>query len=428
MDKFSFDKESQKKRKKKKSQPSGFNIVDDDNDFQNQGRQQIDKYRASDHTNVMIDDQGMISINKDLLKTANEDDIKPVIVTDISPEQLQEILEAQKEGKINKARKEKMKEVKKAEKKKAQWIQIDSEGNRVKAIVGRLLAITFLETKEERKEKKRRERKEIKQEVKRRFLEEEARKKRRKQELEEKLLGITAVDEKPVKRRKRHDTDSESEEDDKPKELVDIPKTSLDNMKSGLQSLDDLKAGMEQNKKLNQIDEKDAFDQLKSQQTVYRDKDGKIITDSEMSSLMISKKDKLRQMNQERLNLWSKGIVQTHEKGRDEEELKAKNDGKEYDNLVDQELKQQHRFGDPIKEIRKHQKGKASEKDKQVLWSRKVFPPCPFEAPPNRFDIVPGHRWDGVERGNGFENRFLDQANLHKSNKESFYKWASKDM
>ena len=125
--------------------------------------------------------------------------------------------------------------------------------------------------------------------------------------------------------------------------------------------------------------------------------------------------------------MWNRGVVQIQEK---QNKMQSNKFGKEdeSDHEYDKELQKQNRFGDPMKEIRKYQRGTATDKDKTVLWSRKVFPPWSFEAPPNRFDIQPGHRWDGVDRANGFENRYLDQANKFKANQESFYKWASKEM
>jgi len=369
----------------------------------------------------------MISINKDILKGEEEDDIKPVLVTDMSADKIQDIIAGQKEADIQKQRKKKLKESKKTKtktkKRESQWVEIDNEGNKVKALV---------ENKEDKKERKKREKKDIRKEVKLKFLEEQAKKKLRKQELEEKLLGITAVEEDDDKpKRRRHDTDSDSDDEEEAQEKSKpLNAIKMDEMKSGLQSLDDLKKGIEENKKNNQMDEKEAFDQMKAQKTVYRDQNGRVIKGDAMSDMMLNPKDKLRKLNQERLNMWSQGVVQTQEKfnSKDQEELKAENDGKEYDRVVDQEYKEASRFGDPISEIRKHQAGTATDRDKRVLWSRKIFPPCKFEGTPNRFNILPGHRWDGVDRSNGFENRFLDQTNQQKANKELFYKWASKEM
>lgn len=47
---------------------------------------------------------------------------------------------------------------------------------------------------------------------------------------------------------------------------------------------------------------------------------------------------------------------------------------------------------------------------------------------PNRFGVPPGHRWDGVDRSNGYENRWFTKENAKKAVEEEIYKWSTEDM
>ncbi len=61
------------------------------------------------------------------------------------------------------------------------------------------------------------------------------------------------------------------------------------------------------------------------------------------------------------------------------------------DKDVDRDLQARPRWEDPL--------------------ARAAPAPSKFAAPPNRFDISAGHRWDGVVRGTGYESRWMEQKN-----------------
>lgn len=74
----------------------------------------------------------------------------------------------------------------------------------------------------------------------------------------------------------------------------------------------------------------------------------------------------------------------------------ARND---IDEDFDKELKDTIRWDDPILMF-------DTEKRKKTIEQKSDGKPkCRFHAPPNRFNIPPGYRWDGVIRGNGYEER-----------------------
>lgn len=58
--------------------------------------------------------------------------------------------------------------------------------------------------------------------------------------------------------------------------------------------------------------------------------------------------------------------------------------------------------------------------------AKKVYRGPP--APPNRYHIVPGWRWDGVDRSNSFEKKYYESITAKKVRQQEAYKWSVEDM
>ena len=81
---------------------------------------------------------------------------------------------------------------------------------------------------------------------------------------------------------------------------------------------------------------------------------------------------------------------------------------------MNEELKEKERWNDPAAAfISKKKAGKSvtGQPLYQGAWM------------PNRYGIRPGYRWDGVDRGNGFEAEYFKARNHRKNMKELDYAW-----
>ncbi|XP_045130169.1 BUD13 homolog [Portunus trituberculatus] len=67
-------------------------------------------------------------------------------------------------------------------------------------------------------------------------------------------------------------------------------------------------------------------------------------------------------------------------------------------------------------------------KETKVNNKVSVKPVFKGSFPPNRLDIRPGCRWDGVDRSSGFEKRWFEHQNNKRAHNEDAYKWSVSDM
>lgn len=182
----------------------------------------------------------------------------------------------------------------------------------------------------------------------------------------------------------------------------------------------------------------DAKDMGANAETVYRDKRGRKL---DMLNEMVRQQEILdgkreRQAREE--YEWGTGKVQKQElKSQRElmEQMKrAPFARREDDPELEKLRKERVRAFDPInskvfleddisggfKKVKKSTKKKASGSEKPKY----AGPP----APPNRFGIQPGYRWDGVVRGTGWEEKLLLRQNKQSAVSEEAYRYAVADM
>ncbi|KAJ3283040.1 Pre-mRNA-splicing factor cwc26 [Borealophlyctis nickersoniae] len=154
-------------------------------------------------------------------------------------------------------------------------------------------------------------------------------------------------------------------------------------------------------------------------ETIYRDKVGRKV-DLAAQKAELNAQRRKREAEEEKMMEWGKGYVQKREKEEAAKRLQEEAslpfaiyaDNKDRN----EELMERDRWGDPMAHL-------AARNKKKKGGDRPKYQGPP--APPNRYGIQPGYRWDGVDRSNGFESRLV-QARYNKAALASeAYKWSS---
>ncbi|KAB5592212.1 hypothetical protein CTheo_4363 [Ceratobasidium theobromae] len=189
---------------------------------------------------------------------------------------------------------------------------------------------------------------------------------------------------------------------------------------AGLMTADQLKKTLPKKNKptKEEIDEAAA---AAAQETVYRDSSGRKI-DTKAERAEAARKKREREELEAKKMEWGKGLVQREEEEKRRLELeKEKTRGMARyadDADLNAEQKAQARWNDPAAAFLTNKKSKGPKKPEY-----KGPPP-----PPNRFGIKPGYRWDGVDRGNGFEKKYFQKQNERMRRGVEAYEYSVDDM
>ncbi|GAB7362026.1 hypothetical protein MBLNU230_g2060t1 [Neophaeotheca triangularis] len=193
---------------------------------------------------------------------------------------------------------------------------------------------------------------------------------------------------------------------------------------AGLQSAEQVTAALKRKERAERKAMKEAGLDAggKAQETIYRDASGRILNVEKMRAEMKDKADEEERKKAAEVEA-AKGDVQRREKEERRQELleakvmpfaRGKDDAK-----MNQKLKEVERWNDPMAKMLGTKSGKGKGKKGKASSGKTYQGP----SEPNRYAIKPGWRWDGVDRGNGFERKWF-AARANKSNREELeYMW-----
>lgn len=211
-------------------------------------------------------------------------------------------------------------------------------------------------------------------------------------------------------------------EDESPALVGDLP-DGVAKMESGahagLQSAEQVTAALRE----RQAEERARFEREgdatsgRGQETIYRDASGRIVNVA-MKRAEARRKAEEEAAKKAAAEEAQKGAVQRAQRDARKQELeeaKFMTFARSADDAdLNRELRERERWDDPAAQFLTRKKAGKS------VTGRPLYDGA---FPPNRYGIRPGHRWDGVDRGNGFERDYFAAQNRRRNHRELEYAW-----
>ncbi|KAJ1808670.1 Pre-mRNA-splicing factor cwc26 [Coemansia sp. RSA 2598] len=185
--------------------------------------------------------------------------------------------------------------------------------------------------------------------------------------------------------------------------------------KYGLRTAQQVKEDKEKARRRYLRQMKEAGDETsgKDADTVYRDpKTGKRLDIEKVVAEGAEKRQREEELRKRQIE-WNKGLVQQREKIESRnriESMRAGGSSSDVAQTLDAEKRARMHWDDPALQFLENKK---TEKTK--------FPVYKGYAPPNRFNVRPGYRWDGVDRSNGFEAEYFKRQAASSARKAENY-------
>ena len=156
----------------------------------------------------------------------------------------------------------------------------------------------------------------------------------------------------------------------------------------------------------------------KGQETIYRDASGRVINVA-MKRAEARKKAEDQAAKEAAAEEAQKGDVQraqTEARRQELRDAKYLTVARGVDDVeMNDELRERERWDDPAAMFLTEKKGGKKMNGGKLAYEG--------PAAPNRYGIRPGYRWDGVDRGNGFESEWFKARNRKANVKELEYAW-----